>query len=69
MAKYKTKSDLVTNKKVFLNGEQLSGVQAVSLNYDIEKLVTIVELKMVVQRGSVTITDDEISFNEVNYND
>lgn len=66
---YKTKSDVVLTKTVYLNGKKLSGVQAINLDYDINKVVTQVHVTMVAKRDSIKVTDDAISFNEVNFRD
>lgn len=57
--------DSVMNKSVYMNGKKLSGVQAVSLEYDIDKIVTKIHLTMYARNGSIEVTDTKISFNEV----
>lgn len=65
--KYRTKSDLVINKTLYFNGKKLSGVQRVEFDYDINKAVTVAKVHMVIKRGSLKISDDTISFDEVAY--
>ena len=62
---YKTKSDIVLTKSVYMNGKKLAGVQSVNIDYDIDKIVTQVHLTMVVKRDSIQITENKISFDEV----
>jgi len=66
--KLKTGCDNVFNKVVYFNGKKIGGVQSVDIEYDITKATTRVNISMVVANNSIVIKEDEISFDEVNYN-
>jgi hypothetical protein len=58
-----TKCDLAAFKTVRMNGMKLGGVSAVSINYDMDKQVTEVVLKMAIKKESMKIDGDSVSFD------
>ena len=55
-------SDMTYPKTIRMDGEKLPGVQSFDINYDIEKAVTIVTIRMTVARESIKIEGNDIEF-------
>jgi hypothetical protein len=59
-----TRDDIAFQKKVFLKGKKLGGIQKISFEYSAEgDPRTMVTLKLTVPKDSVKIEKDEISFD------
>lgn len=65
----KVMSDTVFTKSILFNGKKLGGVQAVSLEFDIEKQLTKIHLTMHAKKDSVKIKDNVIFFDGVYFNE
>lgn len=56
--------DLAINKKVFLRGKKVGGIQSISLDYSSKgDMRTLINLKIAVPKDSIKITGDEIHFD------
>jgi sporulation protein YlmC with PRC-barrel domain len=60
-----TKSDVAYCKILSIDGKKVGGVQQVVFDYDVDKVVTHVTLRMAVKKESVFINKNNISFETV----
>lgn len=62
MNKVKSLTDTTFDKILTINGKKMSGAKAIVFTYDVDNTIATATMTMHIKRGSVVITDNEISF-------